>query len=189
MRYIISIICLLTIITLDSRASLLSERGMHDVVSNNEEKAKELTDVLKPYFEKYKRSGYRPMRKYGIDSLKVDDEHKEVLLYPNEPFYSQLIDEGLLKNIYKNISRLLPKDYSDYKLRLLAKRDTPFESLIPNYLRTDSIDTKRMWGEKDASKNAPWVKSITRPYTITKGLQNRHLMVYPSHGYYYKNNS
>ena len=187
MRYIISIICLLTIITLDSRASLLSERGMHGVVSNNEEKAKELTDVLKPYFEKYKRSGYRPMRKYGIDSLKVDDEHKEVLLYPNEPFYSQLIDEGLLKNIYKNISRLLPKDYSDYKLRLLAKRDTPFESLIPNYLRTDSIDTKRMWGEKDASKNAPWVKSITRPYTITKGLQNRHLMVYPSHGYYYKN--
>lgn len=33
----------------------------------------------------------------------------------------------------------------------------------------------------------PWVFNISRPYFITKGLQNRHLSVWASHGRYYDN--
>ena len=187
MRFIISIIYLLSFIVLESRASLLSERGMHDVVSNNKAKAAELIKVLKPFFEKYEREGYCPMRKYGIDSLKVDDKQKEVLVYPNESFCSQLITDALLTQLYSDIATQLPEEFLNYNLRLLAKRDTPFENLIPNYLRTDSIDACRMWGNIDVSQTTAWVTSVTQPYAISKGLQNRHLMVYPSHGYYYKN--
>jgi hypothetical protein len=32
---------------------------------------------------------------------------------------------------------------------------------------------------------APWVENVSRPYRITKGLQNRHLNVWASHGSYY----
>lgn len=32
---------------------------------------------------------------------------------------------------------------------------------------------------------APWVDNVSRPYKITKGLYNRHLTVWASHGSYY----
>lgn len=33
----------------------------------------------------------------------------------------------------------------------------------------------------------PWVKNISRPFTITQGLQNRHIALWASHGRYYNN--
>lgn len=31
----------------------------------------------------------------------------------------------------------------------------------------------------------PWVRNTSKPFSITRGLYNRHLTVWPSHGYYY----
>lgn len=185
MKYLISLICLFSFVALESRASLLNERGMHDVVSSNKEKEAEVAKALKPYFAKYKREGYRAMRTFGIDSIKVNDKKKELLVYPNEGFYSQLFTNDLLKKIYKGLNSYIPKEYSNYKVRLLAKRDQPLEELVPNYFRLENFDIKRLWGDLDSSETTPWVQSLTKPYTISKGLQNRHLMVWASHGRYF----
>lgn len=40
------------------------------------------------------------------------------------------------------------------------------------------------WGKID-HKGQPWVKNASRPYTITQGLEGRHLSVWASHGRYY----
>ncbi|MBQ8486784.1 MAG: xanthan lyase [Prevotella sp.] len=40
------------------------------------------------------------------------------------------------------------------------------------------------WGDIHYD-GAPWVENASRPYTITKGLHNRHLTVWASHGRYY----
>lgn len=40
------------------------------------------------------------------------------------------------------------------------------------------------WGRTDYQGN-PWVSNASRPYTITKGLNNRHLSIGTSHGRYY----
>ena len=42
------------------------------------------------------------------------------------------------------------------------------------------------WGDIDY-KGAPWVENVSTPYKITKGLHNRHLTVWASHGRYYDN--
>ena len=42
------------------------------------------------------------------------------------------------------------------------------------------------WGKID-HKGEPWVKSPSRPYSIERGLQGRHLSVWASHGRYYSN--
>ena len=34
-------------------------------------------------------------------------------------------------------------------------------------------------------KGLPWVENISKPIRITKGLQNKHLSVWASHGKYY----
>ena len=40
------------------------------------------------------------------------------------------------------------------------------------------------WGEIDYDE-APWVDNVSRPFKITRGLYNRHLTVWASHGRYY----
>ena len=40
------------------------------------------------------------------------------------------------------------------------------------------------WGDIDYDGD-PWVQNLSRPNEITHGLQNRHLSIWASHGYYY----
>ncbi len=42
------------------------------------------------------------------------------------------------------------------------------------------------WGSIEYD-GAPWVDNVSRPYKITKGLYNRHLTLWASHGCYYDN--
>ena len=42
------------------------------------------------------------------------------------------------------------------------------------------------WGNTEY-RGKPWVKNISIPYSIEKGLQNKHLTVSSSHGIYWKN--
>lgn len=42
----------------------------------------------------------------------------------------------------------------------------------------------RAWGNMEY-KEDPWVYNVSRPFFITRGLQNRHLSVWASHGRYY----
>ena len=37
-------------------------------------------------------------------------------------------------------------------------------------------------------KGLPWVENVSSPTNITKGLQNKHIAVWASHGRYYNNN-
>ena len=40
------------------------------------------------------------------------------------------------------------------------------------------------WGRID-HQGEPWVKNVSRPYTVKHGLEGRHLSLWASHGYYY----
>ena len=48
----------------------------------------------------------------------------------------------------------------------------------------DSPEISRQWGDIDYN-GEPWVKNVSRPYKISKGLQNRHISLWASHGRYY----
>lgn len=43
---------------------------------------------------------------------------------------------------------------------------------------------QKNWGKID-HKGQPWVKNVSRPYSITKGLEGRHLALWASHGIFY----
>ena len=49
---------------------------------------------------------------------------------------------------------------------------------------TAQAQEKVIWGDIDY-KGEPWVKNVSRPNEISEGLQNRHLSLWASHGYYY----
>ncbi|MCK5520362.1 MAG: xanthan lyase, partial [Candidatus Marinimicrobia bacterium] len=59
--------------------------------------------------------------------------------------------------------------------------------LVPNYYRDSlPLDKNRMRSVENAGQVA-LVKNISKPYTVTKGLQNRHIALWHSHGWYYNN--
>lgn len=189
MKFFIILFGLINLFAVSTRASSYKQKQkkrVHAVVSVEEEREVALGDSLLPYFENYTHEGYYVRKPFSIDSLRVNDTLKEVRIYPKECFYSQLFSDDLLKQIYNGLSQYLPAAYADYKLRLFAKRNQPIEELVPNFLRKDSIDESRRWA-CDASQTIPWVTATSKPYTVSKGLQNRHLMVWASHGKFYKN--
>ena len=146
---------------------------------------KELKNTLNEYFENYELPGYRPFRAFQTDSLHIYNRQKQIDIFPNEAFYSQPFTPERVKQIEKDIKKILPRKYRKYEITVYGKFNRPISVTIPNALRHGQLDKKRMWGNLDYT-GQPWVTNLSRPYEVTSGLQGRHLMVTPSHGRYYK---
>ena len=142
-------------------------------------------DVVNNYLRSYKLSGYQPRDRMGMDSLRTDDNLREVRIYANEPFCSQPFTPQSVSSIYTDLQRRLPAPYNTYRLSIYNKKQQLIEDLVPNIYRTGGEDASRLWG-KINYQGKPWVENTSRPYKVTEGLQNRHLFIWPSHGRYYK---
>ncbi|MCR4602029.1 MAG: xanthan lyase [Prevotella sp.] len=59
--------------------------------------------------------------------------------------------------------------------------------LLVALLTSSSLQAQTSWG-KTEHKGEPWVKNISLPYTIDRGLQGRHLALWASHGRFYDQN-
>lgn len=56
---------------------------------------------------------------------------------------------------------------------------------IPSWAAAQYLDgNTRAWGDIEYTDD-PWVFNVSRPYFISKGLQNRHISLWASHGRYY----
>ena len=137
---------------------------------------------LDSYFLNYKlpsHSGYLQAR---LADYHIDTKAHTVTLMANDAFAAQDFTPETVQKIYKKISRLLPAVYRDYKLRIAVNGTTiDLLATAPDY---DQGGATRMWGRIDY-KGQPWVRNASRPYPISRGLYNRHLTVYASHGRYY----
>lgn len=145
---------------------------------------KQVRDRLSSYFNSYQTEFTTPRDRCKIEKVEIDSKGRTIAIYGNELFSAQSFTEEKVKNIYKDISRLLPPPYNAYHLTVYGKT-SPIEELIPSVLRGEA-DRKRQWGDI-VYRGAPWVEKSQKPYTFTKGLQKRHLAVWASHGRFYKN--
>lgn len=93
--------------------------------------------------------------------------------------------EDNVAEIYKGISALLPTEFAKYRLQLRTNRHS-IEELIPQALRSKK-DKKALTFSQDVEK--PLVTKVSRPYTPTNGLQNRHIALWQSHGFTTNRNS
>lgn len=144
-----------------------------------------LQNAIKTYFSGYKLENYRPYGSMKADSMRVEEQERTIIVYTNEAFSSQPFTPQTVSRIYKDLSRQLPPPYNTYRLLLRGRRGMDIEELIPNIYRENGRDESRLWGEVDYKGN-PWMQNLSRPFGITRGLAGRHLMVWPSHGRYYK---
>lgn len=59
----------------------------------------------------------------------------------------------------------------------------PVQGSIP--VQTGKTDKVEEVEKKVQYEKEPWVKNLSRPFEITQGLQDRHVSLWASHGYYY----
>jgi len=89
--------------------------------------------------------------------------------------------DSTVKRIYSIVKDALPRIYKNKKLEiytsgyLLERLSSPFYSKRPESGRSNIRDISN-----------PWVIRNTLPYKITKGLQNRNIALWQSHGRYYE---
>ena len=117
--------------------------------------------------------------KIRIDSTSVKD--RQVIIYANtECAYIPFRDENV-KDIYNQIHQILPADYANFKVELRTDGKT-VEDLIPFALRTKG---KNILTFTNTSKK-PLITRVSSPFVTTKGLENKHIAMWQSHGLYFE---
>lgn len=138
---------------------------------------------LTDYFARYTATAKISTPK--LNSIDIDYDHKSIAIYASESFAYQPFRPETVELIYNQVKELLPGPVHYYRLTIYAD-GKPIEELVPNIYRNKKKDKERMSLHTDY-KGEPWVKNISRPNEISRGLQNRHIAVWQSHGNYYKN--
>lgn len=140
---------------------------------------------VQAFMQTCQTAGYRPHDSMAADSVCTDDSLRTVWIYANEPFTSQPLSADKVSAFYTTLQRCLPAPWNAYRLLILDKKGRSLEELVPNMLRNAGQDTLRVWG-KTEYRGLPWVTCTSRAWQASKGLTNRHLFIWPSHGRYYR---
>lgn len=145
-----------------------------------------LSSILKSYFSTYSVNGYRPSQTMAADSFSVDTLRQVITIYVNDAFSGQPLTTQVIADARNDILLELPSPYNTYEISFITSlRNTELEALIPNYKRLADKDPSRIWGSTTYS-GKPWVQNLSLPYSVSKGLSGRHIMLWPSHGRYWK---
>ncbi len=137
---------------------------------------------LNTYFKNYENPAYTSKEKAVVKNFIVRNGSKEVELIVTEPFLGQPFTNEVVSKIYEDIKPYLPEQYRKWKV-VIVVNGYPIEQLVPAGM-LPTPDAERHWGTTVHKDNA-WTFPMSRPFTITKGLQDRHLAVWASHGRYY----
>lgn len=143
-----------------------------------------LGDMLESYFSNYQAPNFQPNANPRLKYYDIDTDKNVISVDVDATFASQPLTAKIVNSIYKSLHDNLPDEYKKYKLVIYADGKELAEC-IPNPYR-NKPDRSKTWGNINY-KGSPWVVNVSKAYTPTKGLQNRHLSVCASHGRYYNN--
>ncbi len=143
----------------------------------------QVKDSLLHYFDNYVRKG-EVLKPCTLSSYDVLHEDSTIRIKVGGGFGEQAFTPAIVNDIYKTIRSYLPDSISSYRLEV-STSGRLIEELVPNYFRPYAIDSTRIW-TKDHSGHS-WTRNNNAAFTASKGLDNRHIAVWQSHGRY--NNS
>lgn len=123
--------------------------------------------------------------KCKLDYFRIDHNKRTIKIYPNVNFGYQSFTKEKSAAIYDSIRKILPGPVNYYSIQVISDKK-PIEDLIPNFF-SKKKDKSRILNKKYEGK--PWVTNKSKPFNIEKGLFNKHIVIWQSHGKYYKNRS
>lgn len=124
-------------------------------------------------------------KEISVGSIRIDSvavEGNTLQLFANMNCSYIPFREANVAEIYRNVRALLPAEFAKHKLQIRTNRHS-IEELIPQALR----DKKEKQAKRFAPDvETPLVTNLSAPCTPTHGLQNRHIALWQSHGWYYE---
>lgn len=156
-KFLIFVLCLQFAVFLQAQEFTIPKENQDDIANFLTAVAKKQTHV----------------HQIKIDSISTDK--KELHIYVNSSFSHIRFNRPLVDSIYKGIKELLPHTYKKYKLSLFTD----------GYSIEQYIDSERK-ERYHHSVRTPLIRNLSKPYDITKGLKNRHIALWQSHGWYYE---
>lgn len=131
----------------------------------------------------YLESNVQPT-KIKVDSIAINHQEKTVEIYAGLPLSYIPMREETVNSIYDSIRNYLPQQQNEYAISVFTDQQE-ITNLIPNFYRhTLDKDKERVIAHK---VSAPLTKNISSPIrSISKGLQNNHIALWQSHGWYYE---
>jgi hypothetical protein len=120
-----------------------------------------------------------------VDTVKIDEEKKVVEVHFSEPFSFLPFRTENVREIYRQVESYFSGIFEGYKFSILTVR-RPIEQLVPNYFRENpaAYDKTRLPGAKK-DRPAAVVQNISKPAVPERGLFNRNIGLWNSHGWYY----
>ena len=137
---------------------------------------------LDNYFRNYRAYGQLIRTASRLQDIKVNDTLRTVEVIADSHFGEQVFTPKSAEDIYDAVSKMVSPLYKHYDLTVKTG-GWDIRQLVPTRLQRNP-DPNRLWGDIDYT-GRPWVSNASMPYKVTKGLQNRHLSVWASHGRYY----
>ncbi len=154
------------VVTVDEEVSFSDERLIED---------------LKKKFEEKSFSFFIPPTT-RVDSVIIDSLKKKINIKTNKGFSYRPFREKDIDTIYSELKKFFARSHPHYSVSVESIGHT-IEDLIPNFYREKLA---RDWNRKPGDfKSLQVVKNISKPYKITKGLQDRNIAMWHSHGWYY----
>jgi len=142
-----------------------------------------VADSLAFFFGRYQSEDIK-MVNVKADSFKIDHQKQLIDIWANARLGYQPIRNSTVNQLYDSLRIILPSPVNEYKTRLYTGNHL-IDSLIPNFYRT-SLIKERQLGEIEYQGN-PWVYNSSKPYIPDQGLNNRHIVLWQSHGKYWDN--
>ncbi|HPN39695.1 MAG TPA: hypothetical protein PL041_14955, partial [Melioribacteraceae bacterium] len=153
--------------------------GLDTIKTVNVDKAKTLKTDFK---NKLLKLDFPPYTK--IDTVVVDNLNKLITINFSKELSYIALREDNVKSYYSILKEYLGNDYSSYNL-IITSLGIKIEDLIPNLYRTSlNYDFNRV-RDFNFKRTTPIIENINKPFKITKGLYNRNIALWHSHGWYY----
>ena len=122
-----------------------------------------------------------------VDTVIVDHQAKKVTIRLTEQFSYEPYRRENVDRIYAAVGAFFERGFGDYVF-LVESLGFPIEQLIPNYYRLSRAEYDRARLPADGPPRPdPVVTNISKAFRPLRGLQNRNIGLWHSHGWYYDN--
>jgi len=144
-------------------------------------------EIFKPISDSLQKF-FRPSA-FVVGKITVDSAIKNknsLVLYFSTPLSEYPFRESTIEKTYRIVSALLPARYKNYKISIYSNGSL-IEDFVPQFNKSKITEKqKRKKRVKKSEQIISLIGKESRPFTIDKGLQDKHLAVWQSHGYYYE---
>ncbi|MFW5754517.1 MAG: hypothetical protein ACOCV9_06915, partial [Marinilabiliaceae bacterium] len=130
--------------------------------------------------EKELFEGWQYMGNLGVDSVAVDDDRDEVEVFFTPAVAHLPVREVWIRHLEHGIKNAMGWRFRNYDVQLFC-RERPLSSFVPLY-HSSMPDSSRM------TRRDTFISPVQRTdsRSFSKGLENRNIALWASHGYYYE---